>query len=382
MEFVAQHRARISTRAAIATSQAVRGWLSAALALVACAGVVACGSSGSGGASAGGAGASVAGASPGGTGPSLAGASPSGGNSGGTGGAPGAGGSGSTVSGSDAGGSSSSASAGSGGTPSAGGAGGGSSGAAGSAAAGGAAGGSNGDTRVLIDCVTTGFRHDSIPDAANALAAALQKLGLTSDLVGCGNAAGQPDATKLTAAALAQDAAVVLLANSGEPFGYPATTEIQNLVDYVQQGGALVAIEDADHCYDGAFNGHPASDGYVNLIGNDFVDHPGGLAPATCTTMGPHPAVSQLPATFTTTDEIYQTSKFRADNQVVLSCKSSASDTVRPVSYVRQEGKGRVFFTALGHLNESWTAPMDAALANSRLVEDHVMPGMLWAMRR
>jgi type 1 glutamine amidotransferase len=250
------------------------------------------------------------------------------------------------------------------------------------ATSGGAGGGSNGGTRVLIYCVTTGFRHGSIPDGANALAAAVQKLALTADLVGCGNDTNQPDPTKLTTAALAQDAAVVMLANSGEPFGYPATTEIQNLVDYVQHGGALVAIEDADHCYDGGFNGHPASDAYVNLIGNDFVGHPGGVALATCTSMGNNPSVTKLAPTFTTTDEIYQTTKFRPENQVVLSCKSSGDTAVRPVSYVRQEGAGRVFFTALGHNNESWTAPMDAALTNTRLVEDHVLPGMLWAMGR
>jgi type 1 glutamine amidotransferase len=333
----------------------------------ACAGVAACGSSSSSGEPAGGASSAVAGASPSGgsrsSGCSVSGVAVAGA---------------SAVSGSDTGGLAG-ATAGSGSTTESGGARGGGS-AAGSAAGG--AGGSGGGSRVLIYCVTTGFRHGSIPDAANAIAADVRKLALTSELVGCGNDTNQPDATKLTTDALAQDAAVVLLANSGEPFGFPATTEIQNLVDYVQHGGALVAIEDADHCYDGAFNGHPASDAYVNLIGNDFVDHPGGIALATCTTMGSQASVSHLAPTFTTTDEIYQTTKFRADNQVVLSCKSSASDTVRPVSYVRQEGAGRVFFTALGHLNASWTAPMDAALANTRLVEDHVMPGMLWAMGR
>jgi type 1 glutamine amidotransferase len=241
-----------------------------------------------------------------------------------------------------------------------------------------------GSTKVLIYGVTTGFRHGSITAAANAITKAVMTMGLTTELVGCTDATNKADPTKLTTEALAQYGAVVLLANSGEPFGYPATQEIQNLVDYVQHGGALVAIEDADHCYDGQFNGHPASQPYVNLIGNDFVGHPGGVAPATCTKMGTSPAVAQLPATFTTTDEIYATTMFRMDNQAVLTCVSSGdgTHTMRPVSYVREEGAGRVFYTALGHDDARWTAPMDAQAPSSRLVEDHVVPALLWAMRR
>ena len=55
---------------------------------------------------------------------------------------------------------------------------------------------------------------------------------------------------------------------------------------------------------------------------------------------------------------------------------------MRPVSYVREEGMGRVFYTALGHDDARLTVPMDAAAPTSRLVENHVVPALLWAMRR
>ncbi len=242
-----------------------------------------------------------------------------------------------------------------------------------------------GSNKILIYGVTTGYRHASIPAAANAIAKAAAAVGLTTEQVGCTDANNnKADPTKFTAAALAQYGGVILLANSGEPIGYPATQEIQNLVDYVQHGGALVAIEDATHCYDGSFNGHPASQPYIQLLGADFVAHPGNVSPATCTKVGTQPSVVQLPATFGTTDEIYSFSQFRMDNQVVLRCVSSgdSTHTVRPVSWVREEGAGRYFYTALGHLDVSWTAPMDAQASNSRLVEDHVIPGLLWTMRR
>jgi type 1 glutamine amidotransferase len=241
-----------------------------------------------------------------------------------------------------------------------------------------------GSNKILIYGVATGYRHTSIPAAANAITKAAAAFGLMAEQVGCTDATNQADPTKFTASALAQYGAVILLANSGEPLGYPATQEIQNLVDYVQRGGALVAIEDASHCYDGTFNGHPASQPFIQLIGGDFIGHPGDVSPATCTTMGTHRSVAQLPMTFTTTDEIYQFSQFRMDNQVVLRCVSTGDSTrtVRPVSWLRDEGAGRYFFTALGHLDASWTRPMDLMAPNSRLVEDHLMPGLLWAMRR
>ncbi len=238
--------------------------------------------------------------------------------------------------------------------------------------------------KVLIYGVTTGFRHGSITAAATAITTAAATKGLTTEIVGCTDATNMADPSKFTAAALAGYGAVILLANSGEPYGYPATQEIQNLVSYVQQGGALIGIEDADHCYDGQFNGHPASQPYVNLIGNDFVGHPGGVVPATCVTNGAQVSNMQLPAMFGTTDEIYAETMFRTDNQAVLTCVSSGdgTHTMRPVSYVREEGAGRVFYTALGHNDVSWTAPMDATKPNSRLVEDHIIPALLWAMRR
>jgi type 1 glutamine amidotransferase len=241
-----------------------------------------------------------------------------------------------------------------------------------------------GKSKILIYGVTTGYRHASIPAAANAIAKAAAAVGLTSEQVGCTDATNKPDPTKFTVAALAQYGAVILLANSGEPLGYPATQEIQNLVDYVQHGGALVAIEDASHCYDGSFNGHPASQPYIQLIGADFTGHPGDVSPAMCAKEGSHASVVQLPAGFGTTDEVYSFSQFRMDNQVVLRCTSSGdvTRTLRAVSWAREEGAGRYFFTALGHLDASWTAPMDARAPNSRLVEDHILPGLIWTMRR
>jgi type 1 glutamine amidotransferase len=242
--------------------------------------------------------------------------------------------------------------------------------------------------KVLIYAVTTAYRHASIPAAARALTAAAAAVGLTTDVVGASDATNVVDASKFTAATLAQYGAVILLANDGEPFGYPATQEIQNLTDYVSQGGALVAVECATDCYGGGFSGpmdgHPASVPFHDLLGGTFSMH-SALAPATCTKtdLGDHPSVAQLAPAFNLTDEIYAFSSMRMDDQVVLTCSSSTDpQTVRPIAWFRQEGLGRVFYSALGHPAESWTMPMDPKVPMSRLVQDLVLPGLLWAMQR
>jgi type 1 glutamine amidotransferase len=208
--------------------------------------------------------------------------------------------------------------------------------------------------KILIYTKTTGFRHDSIPAAAAAISKSATAKGLVTEQ--------SEDTAKFAPATLSQYAAVILLATSGEPLGTPGTMQIQTLIDFVRAGGGLVAIEDANHAYD---NSVP----YISLIGGDFNGH-SAFGPDTCYKDGNHPSVAMLPASFAVTDEIYYFSKFSADNQVVLRCGSDK----RPISWVRTEGAGRVFYTALGHGDASWNNPP--------LVDGHVIPALLWTIGR
>jgi type 1 glutamine amidotransferase len=208
--------------------------------------------------------------------------------------------------------------------------------------------------KVLIYTKSTGFVHDSTPVAADAIAKAATAAGLVPET--------SADTAKFVPATLAQYAAVVFVATAGEPVGSPGTMQIQTLVDFVNAGGGLVAIENANHAYDN-------SAAYVSLIGDDFAGH-SGFGPDTCYKDGDHPTNMRLPAMFPVTDEIYFTAKYNMANQVVLRCGSDK----RPISWVRQQGAGRVFYTALGHAKESWTSPP--------LVDGHVLPGLLWTMGR
>src|SRR5262249_38662070 len=128
------------------------------------------------------------------------------------------------------------------------------------------------------------------------------------------------DPMKFTAANLAQYGGVVLIATAGEPFGSPGTQQVQDLIAWVRAGGGLVGIENCNHAYDNNTD-------YVMLMGGDFNGHSAGTD--TCNKVGVHPSTMPLPDAFQMTDEFYLFTKFRMDNQVVVTCTADK----RPISW-------------------------------------------------
>jgi uncharacterized protein len=277
-----------------------------------------------------------------------------------SGGPPGAGGSGGAAPASGTGGMT-------GGTPGTGGAGG-SGGVAASGSGGSPASGPDtaaeagpGAGRVLVYTHSTGFRHTSIEAEAAAMRKALSDAGFMAEL--------SADPKLFTSTSLANFRGVVLISTTGKPLGDPGTEALAALDSFVKAGGALIGIHAASSTfYD------PAAP-YTRLIGGRFVEHPGSVRDDTCYPEGTHPAVAKLPASFMVNDEIYVFDHFRNDNQVILRCAALSGNMRLPIAWVRQEGQGRVFYSALGHNATDFAA-------QSRLLRDHFLPGALWALGR
>ena len=212
---------------------------------------------------------------------------------------------------------------------------------------------------VLIYTRADAFVHDSRGAAAMAIKKALAPLGVTATI--------SEDPALIAADKLAPLGAVVLIDNTGKPFGDPGTAAIAALGAFVRGGRGLVGIHAASSGYDGV-------PGYIGLIGGHFMEHPGGVRLGHCQPMGDFPSVAKLPATFSLTDEFYVFDQYRNDNLVDLRCDALGSPTKLPIAWHRQEGQGRVFYTALGHDAAEWADP--------RIVDDHVIPGILWALGR
>ncbi len=204
------------------------------------------------------------------------------------------------------------------------------------------------------------FRHPSIEPAANTLANALMNRGFTVVI--------SADQTKFSTAGLADFNLVVMIGSCGTPLGDPETQSVAALDTWIKAGGAFVGLHAASAVkYD-------VTSRFVAIMGGRFAGHPGDLRPATCVGQGIHPSVVNLPNPFNVHDEIYVFDGLNQANEIDLQC-GALNGTQLPIAWHRTEGLGRVFYSALGHEISVWAA-------DSTLVTTHVLPGILWAVRR
>jgi len=107
--------------------------------------------------------------------------------------------------------------------------------------------------------------------------------------------------------------------------------------------------------------------GYGELLGGYFDGHPWDQIEATLVVEDREfPAMRHFPARFRFFDEIYQIKQFSRDDAHVLMSLDPASvdlthegvhQTDFPVAWTRRHGKGRVFYSSLGHLPQLWARP-------------------------
>jgi len=108
---------------------------------------------------------------------------------------------------------------------------------------------------------------------------------------------------------------------------------------------------------------------YGDMIGGYFDDHPWMIFDAPVIVEDPNfPAMKAFPKMFTVRDEIYQIRNFSRDRVRVLARLDAAkldltnkrvhrTDKDFAVAWARAYGKGRVFYSTLGHTEESWDNP-------------------------
>ena len=78
---------------------------------------------------------------------------------------------------------------------------------------------------------------------------------------------------------------------------------------------------------------------------------------------------------FATRDEFYVFNHLHPANEGDLTCDAFGGGARLPIAWHRREGAGRVFYTALGHGPEQFAA-------GSRVLKDHILPGIEWAAGR
>jgi type 1 glutamine amidotransferase len=121
---------------------------------------------------------------------------------------------------------------------------------------------------------------------------------------------------------------------------------------------------------------------FGELIGGRYDGHPWGNAPGTIINDGrDFPATQHFPATFPFTDEFYQASAFSPEKvRVLLKLEVTkmppndgyhGKDGAMPLVWAKQYGKGRVFYSSLGHAASTW---------DNRDVRQMYLEAMKWAL--
>ena len=220
----------------------------------------------------------------------------------------------------------------------------------------------NGRKRILIIAQTMGWHHDSISDAL----AVLVKMGLDSNLY---DAEIRTDSEWLTKKRLnpmrknlVQYDAVVFCSTTGE---LPLTEEQKaDFMSFVRdEGKGFVGI----HAALDTFYNWPE---YGEMIGGYFDGHPWNTFDAPVIIEDPSfPAVKHFTGTsLVLKDEMYQPKTWSREKvNVIMRLDDSKLDYTKApkaradrdfaITWSKMHGKGRVFYSSLGHTRESWQDP-------------------------
>lgn len=147
----------------------------------------------------------------------------------------------------------------------------------------------------------------------------------------------------------------------------------QALFDYVKSGKGFIGLHSASDTFhtanesqkgaDRYANHGKDADSYVHFLGAEFIIH-GAQQVATNKVIDPaFPGFSDLGESFSYNEEWYSLKDFNSDIHVltVIDAPSMKGPMYArppyPTTWARQEGKGRVFYTAMGHRDDIWSNP-------------------------
>jgi type 1 glutamine amidotransferase len=260
--------------------------------------------------------------------------------------------------------------------------------------------------KILVVTTTTGFRHSSIPTSEKILAdlakasgaftvdfihqpegkpAALKKDASEEEKAAFNTAQAQWDEKlkqalqKLSPDSLKNFDAVAFVSTTGD---LPIPDK-EGFLNWIKSGGAFIGI----HAASDTFHGWPE---FIEMLGGEFAHH-GAQVGVECLNEDPqHPATAHLGKTWTIKqEEIYQFKNYDPakvhDLLILDKHPENGSSGHFAVSWCKEYGQGRVFYTSLGHREDLWdTDPSIKDRKNpveiSKAYQAHVLGGINWAL--
>ena len=292
--------------------------------------------------------------------------------------------------------------------------------------------------KLLVVTVTTGFRHSSIETAEKVLAELGQKSGaFTVDYVhqpeGQPKNPGKPpvkgpkdtdEQFKAKQEAFSTALADFNTANAAwnekikaymadkmaidkikhyDGFVFANTTgdllfpDRDGFVELIKSGKAMVAMHSGSDTY------HPFR-GYIDMLGGEFETHKSQVEVQPILHDPAHAATKPIPAGFKVYDEIYIIKTFDKSKvhalmgldahpnlaQLTDEEKKKEAELKRyfPISWCKEFGKGRVFYSSLGHREDVWDPTWKEGTKDRKnspeiahTYQDMILGGIQWALR-
>jgi len=208
--------------------------------------------------------------------------------------------------------------------------------------------------RILVYSGHTGYVHESIPAAVEALKTIGAKAGYEVDT--------SDDPEVFTNEKLAQYKAIVLVSNSTNPKNPESEwftgAKLEALQGFLKAGKGVVGLH-------AAADSHYNTGWYGRMIGGYFERHPKGTPKATITVVdAKHPATAKLPKTITRNDEWYYYKDLDPTLHVLITVdpksigdNGEADANPNALVWYHDFGGGRVFYSGLGHAPDNYKEP-------------------------
>lgn len=212
--------------------------------------------------------------------------------------------------------------------------------------------------RVLIFSKTNGYRHESIEAGITAI----KKLGATNTF----DVDATEDSLYLTDANLTKYKTILFLSTTGTVLGKEQELALQN---FIHNGGGFVGIHAATDCeYEWPW--------YVKMIGGNFLSHPQQQEAKLIVVDKTHTSTKHLPTTWQRKDEWYNFKNLNPDVTVLLKIDETSytggkNGDNHPMAWYHSYEGGKIFYTELGHTNESYSDP---------LFLQHILGGIQYSM--
>jgi type 1 glutamine amidotransferase len=211
--------------------------------------------------------------------------------------------------------------------------------------------------RVLVFTRHVGFAHTSIPIGVEAVRALGSATGFGVDAT--------EDPARFTDAGLAPYSVVIFLNTTGDVLD---ATQQAAMERYLAAGHGWVGIHSASDTEYGW-------DWYQTLLGAHFTNHPAVAAANIVVVDTTNVSTRRMPRTEKRTDEWYNFNQQPVGAHVLVRVDESSytggsMGTTHPVSWMKELGGGRAWYTAMGHTSCSYT---------ERPFLEHIRGGILWA---